>query len=89
MITSELVSNSIKYAFKNTSQPCVTIQLKRAGNTGKMEYSVCDNGCGLIQTDDTREKLGMRLVGIFSRQLKGEYKFENQNGLKYSVKFNK
>lgn len=85
MITSELVSNSIKYAFSNTQDPTITILLVRESD--KIVYSVQDNGGGMQETVEQREKMGMRLVSIFSRQLKGEHRFENINGCKFIVSF--
>ena len=53
----------------------------------EIEFCVRDNGNGFVETNEIRNKLGMRLIGIFSRQLKGEFKFENENGLKYVLVF--
>lgn len=87
MITSELISNSIKYAFKNTSEPTITIFLQQNSNQNKLIYTVKDNGCGLKETSVGTNKLGMRLINIFSRQLKGEYTIINNNGLQYQIIF--
>lgn len=87
MITSELVSNAIKYAFKDNRRPKINISLKRDVLQNKIEFIVKDNGRGFIEVKDDRKKLGMRLIGIFSRQVKGDFKFENENGLKYTLTF--
>lgn len=87
MITSELVSNAIKYAFKDTDSPKISISLKYNVSDGNTVFILKDNGIGLIGETDTEKKLGMRLIGIFSRQLKGDFKFENENGLKYTLIF--
>lgn len=87
MITSELVSNSIKYAFKKTLKPSIHIELKNI-NDNKIQFSVKDNGSGITgKTDDKTEKLGMRLISIFSRQIKGDYSFQNDGGLVYTIIF--
>jgi two-component sensor histidine kinase len=85
MITSELISNSIKYAFSNTTNPLITVLLTQESD--RIIYSVQDNGDGIKETNEQRKKLGMRLISIFSRQLKGEYTFENINGYKYLISF--
>lgn len=88
MITSELVSNSIKYAFADTSSPLINISLHKVYNTGTICFTVSDNGRGLwTQSQQEPEKLGMRLINIFSRQMKGEYTFNNNNGLVYTLLF--
>lgn len=87
MITSELVSNAIKYAFKNVESPKITIILRKDERLNKTEFILKDNGTGFIGKKEGKEKLGMRLIDIFSRQMKGDFKFENENGLKYTLIF--
>jgi two-component sensor histidine kinase len=88
MITSELVSNAIKYAFKNyQTKPIISVSLKLIKETKQIEFRLSDNGSGFEQTNEARKKLGMRLIGIFSKQLKGEYKFENKDGLIFILLF--
>ena len=87
MITSELISNSIKYAFKDTNQPIIDIELEKNSSLSTYIFSVKDNGSGMVEFEDGRNKLGMRLISIFSRQLKGNYNFESKNGVKYSIEF--
>ncbi|MGZ4038702.1 MAG: sensor histidine kinase, partial [Bacteroidia bacterium] len=88
MITSELVSNSIKYAFAETSEPQIDIELHKTEGGSAISFTVKDNGRGLkVPAQDQPEKLGMRLISIFSRQIKGEYTFKNENGLVYTLVF--
>ncbi|MBA3663777.1 MAG: hypothetical protein H0W61_06160 [Bacteroidetes bacterium] len=88
MITSELVSNSIKYAFTETKEPRIDIYLNTDKNTGEISFIVRDNGKGLIGSPaEQPEKLGMRLISIFSRQVQGTYTFKNDNGLVYTLEF--
>lgn len=86
MIVSELTSNSLKYAFKNTKNPEIKIELKQR-NKPNYELIYIDNGVGLSENYNKTNKLGMRLIDIFSRQIKGLYVFENQNGLMYKINF--
>lgn len=87
MITSELVSNSIKYAFSGTKEPRIIIDLHK-NDEDKITFSVHDNGKGIPdKISSSPEKLGMRLINIFSRQIKGEYTFKNANGLVYTLIF--
>ncbi|MGZ4097576.1 MAG: tetratricopeptide repeat-containing sensor histidine kinase [Bacteroidia bacterium] len=88
MITSELVSNSIKYAFSETTEPRIDISLHKMDSLGNISFTVRDNGKGLkAESQEVPEKLGMRLINIFSRQMKGEYTFNNNNGLVYTLVF--
>lgn len=87
MITSELVSNSIKYAFSEVSSPRIDINLQKNDN-GTILFTVKDNGKGLTMDSSVLpEKLGMRLISIFSRQIKGEYSFKNNIGLEFTLLF--
>ncbi|MCC6182216.1 MAG: sensor histidine kinase [Bacteroidia bacterium] len=86
IIMSELVSNSIKYAFSDTQTPIIEISYKL--NNQQATFIVRDNGSGADFNKEVRKnKLGMRLRDIFSRQLKGEYLFNNDNGLVYTLTF--
>ena len=89
MITSELVANAIKYAFKNNPNPQIFIKLKQISKNGFLEFIVKDNGVGMVEQNKDESKLGMRLINIFSRQLKGDYNFKNDLGLMYTITFNK
>ena len=86
MIVSELASNSLKYAFEKTNNPEIKIELKQR-NHPNYELIYSDNGIGLPKNYSKTNKLGMRLIDIFSRQIKGSYVFENQNGLMYKINF--
>lgn len=83
MITSEVVSNSIKYAFEKTTHPVVSIRLKYSAAKGCVEYTISDNGSG-INESIKGQGLGQRLIDIFSRQMEASYAIINENGLTYS-----
>jgi len=89
MITSELAANAIKYAFKDNPNPQISIKLKQISKNGFLEFVVKDNGVGMVEQNKDESKLGMRLINIFSRQLKGDYQFKNDLGLMYTITFNK
>lgn len=85
IITSEIISNAIKYAFHNTSQPQITIQLSKDVSGKRITYKVKDNGSGLVNKE-TQFGLGTRLIDIFSRQMEAEYTVNNKDGLEYEFK---
>lgn len=84
MITSEIISNAIKHAFKNISLPSIDIKLKKASNSIVL-YSVKDNGEGLVEQSN-KSGLGTRLIDIFSRQIEAEYEVVDKNGVEYNFK---
>lgn len=85
MITSELVSNSMKYAFAGIENPCIEVKLSRTQN--QIAFSLKDNGVGVKDEKLIRKNLGTRLIDIFSRQLKGTYSIETNGGYWYKLQF--
>lgn len=72
LMLNELVTNSFKYAFEAEPNPKISISLSRQpDNTLKLVYS--DNGCGLPEGFQMSQStsLGLRLIKILTRQLKG------------------
>lgn len=86
MITSELVSNAIKYAFSNIQNPIIEIILTK-NSDGEFEFLLKDNGVGFTEKSDKSNRLGMRLIDIFSRQLGGKYEFLSNEGLCFKLNF--
>jgi hypothetical protein len=87
IIVSELISNSIKHGFIIIQDPKIAIQLIQDAE-GNIQLSYNDNGIGLKNLNTNNgETLGMRLIDIFSRQIKGNYTFDNNNGLLFKLNF--
>ena len=84
MITSEIMSNSIKYAFEGVEYPEITIQLKRDLERDLILFSIRDNG-NLNSNSIIQKGFGLRLVDIFARQLKGTFRIKQDSG--YLVEF--
>lgn len=89
LIINELVSNSLKHAFKDRSSGVVSIELQNADNHG-YSLTVCDDGAGLPPgfNIDATSSLGLRLVRILTQQIGGELKVANQNGSLFQINFN-
>lgn len=88
MITSELISNSKKYAFDNIKNPIIAIQLALSKDAKSLTYEISDNGNGFAM-EHIKEGLGMRLIGIFSTQLKGIYNLNSSiSGTSFIIKKN-
>ncbi len=86
MITSEIMSNSIKYAFDGVVQPEISIRLKRDIKRDLISYTIQDNG--VFNSDSTFQKgFGLRLVDIFSRQLKGTFTIKQDSGFLVEFEF--
>lgn len=85
MVTSEIISNSIKHAFSSVSNPNIDISLQFNKSSNCVTYKIKDNGTG-INNELNKSGLGMRLIDIFSRQMEAEYEKKNDFGLTYIFK---
>lgn len=87
MILVELLSNSIKYAFPNSDDGIINVELKKADSN--MLLIVEDNGIGLPNDFDITktESLGLHIVNLMVRQLSGKVKFIPGNGTKVVLEF--
>ncbi len=86
MITNELLTNSIKYAFKQNSGH-VIIHVHNDAEGYRFVYS--DDGVGV---DDTQRllkgrSLGIKLIHLAVKQLRGEIAISNESGLTYTIRF--
>jgi PAS domain S-box-containing protein len=88
LIISELVSNSLKYAFENEKSGEVQISLKSKGN--EYELIVSDNGVGFPENLDIKNiklSLGLQLVNALVNQLDGSIELDRSQGTRYTIKF--
>lgn len=78
MLINELMTNSFKYAFKN-SQGRIEISIGQSDG----RYHVCyrDNGRGFEKEPDLQnpETLGLTIISTLIKQLRAEYKLQTKN----------
>jgi len=81
LILNELVTNSFKYAFKNTQEPTITISAYMQGELACL--CVEDNGEGSIETH--KDSLGLTIVKTLAdKQLNADLLIETDKGMKYT-----
>lgn len=87
LIINELVSNSLKHAFNNTSMGSINITLSSKGEHNIL--TVSDNGIGLPKSFKLRnsKSLGLQLVLALTKQLKGNIKLYRKKGTTVKIKF--
>jgi len=85
VITNELFTNIMKYAFVGRPTGRVRLSVKRLEET--IQYSVEDNGIGLRSADGTEKRsgFGLTLVADLARQLKGTIRIDGQDGTKVTI----
>jgi two-component sensor histidine kinase len=88
LIVNELVSNAYKYAFDKRDKGKIKVRIK-ALNEIDYELHVDDDGVGLpYDFDPTKSKsLGLKLVKILSKQLRGKYAAKSDKGANFTVFF--
>ena len=82
LLLNELINNSIKHAFTKTASPEIFIHFKKQGKTYVFTYF--DNGCFKKQ-ENQKESMGMKIIEMMSKQLKGELKIENTANFKLTL----
>ena len=88
LIVNELVTNSIKYAFKNTESGYIKVNLYKNEIENNWTLSVKDNGIGISQESEKRkDSLGLKLVTIMTKQIKGTLVAKNDGGAVFNIIF--
>lgn len=87
LIINELVSNALKYAFRDTPKGKIGISVKQKEK--KITISISDNGVGLPPDLDFRntESLGLQLVVSLVEQINGKIKADTKKGTKFTIEF--
>jgi PAS domain S-box-containing protein len=87
MILVELLSNTIKYAFPDSQNGIINVELKRINSHVKL--TVEDNGIGIRKDFDINKikSVGLNLVSLMVKQLDGKIQFISENGTKIIIEF--
>jgi len=88
LIVNELITNSLKHAFPEGRTGEITLKLSAVGD-GETKLLVSDNGIGLplgLDPEKT-ETLGLRLVWMLAKQLKGAIRLRGTEGTSIEIRF--
>lgn len=88
LVMNEIVTNSLKYAYKDHPEPALTISLKVEGQN-KTILMISDNGPGMPEEDEIAKAptLGTRIIGSLVTQIDGAMRIERTGGTKYIITF--
>lgn len=89
LIVSELVSNSMRFAFaEEVEKPVIKIALEKDAE-GTAMLRVSDNGSGMPEGLDVEmlDTLGLKVIGKLARQLKGTMETQSMGGTSVEIKF--
>ena len=89
LIINEIITNSLKYAFNESmkDEPVISISMHKNDNT--IELIISDNGKGFPDMIDIEksETLGLKLIIALTRQIRGQYTIERNEGTKWNIRF--
>jgi len=87
LIINEMITNSLKYAFKDRNKGTISVHLKPL-DTKLYELIIGDDGEG-YSPEKKSEGLGTKLIQIFAKQLNGAITKLEQSGTFYKLVFEK
>lgn len=89
LVLNELVSNSFKYAFKETNCGILDIVLEEKNE--KLHLKVSDNGSGFPADMDvkTTKSFGLKMIRAFAQKLKASLDIYNNNGAVVEMQISK
>jgi two-component sensor histidine kinase/tetratricopeptide (TPR) repeat protein len=81
LILNELITNSLKYAFKDKDHGEIEVLLKKE-NDNSLLLKVKDNGKGFADTGNIpgSGSFGMKMINAFAQKLKAKVNIYNENG---------
>jgi two-component sensor histidine kinase len=87
LILGELVANALKHAFLDGQPGSISIAGERSN--GRIALTVTDDGVGIPEGDDfeRRKSLGMQIVKILTRQLKGTFEVARRRPATFKISF--
>jgi len=88
LIVNELVSNSLKHAFSGRPGGKIAITC-RTDAEDMVNLSVSDNGVGIPDKLDINrcETLGLQIVFLLARHLRGTVNVRNDGGASFAIRF--
>ncbi|KQC05494.1 MAG: hypothetical protein APR53_07370 [Methanoculleus sp. SDB] len=89
LIVSEIVSNSMKYAFPDNRSGRIEIRMSEDAE-GTITIRISDNGVGFPHALDVRQSpsLGLHLIRMLAEnQLEGTLAIETEGGVTYTISF--
>jgi PAS domain S-box-containing protein len=89
LILNELITNSIKYAFKGRDTGNIHIELKDTEE--HFEIRISDDGVGIPEDVKVHEPetLGLSIVNMIAQQINGTIKVDRENGTSFTLVFPK
>ena len=87
LILNELISNALKHAFPGGRSGSIRVEARSF--EGRVELAVIDGGVGVPEDLTTRKSksLGLQIVEILARQLRGTWELKREGGTIFRLSF--
>jgi len=87
LIINELVSNALKHGFADGRSGSIWIKLQQDGK--HVTVQVQNDGAAIPEEHDLRRSgsLGLQLVNLFTRQLRGKLEVQRANPVSFTIRF--
>lgn len=88
IILNEILTNSLKHAFKNREEGRISVNLNRR-NACTYKLSVRDDGPGFPEGRNSEDidRLGIKLIKILAKQIQGNLTLRNRDGAEIEITF--
>ena len=88
LITTEIVTNSVKYAIMENGENTLSVSLNRKKG-GMATLIITDTGPGFPEGMDpeTQDSLGFKVIKALTLQLKGQHSISNDGGARHELTF--
>lgn len=87
MIYNELISNSLKHAFRGRSKGTIRVSFRRESERCILTVRDDGTGIGSAEKSSAPKSFGMKLVGLLSEQLNGDLSIKTEKGTVVSINF--
>jgi two-component sensor histidine kinase len=85
LILTELISNAIKHGFPDGRTGSIRVEGQQ--KSGRIQLSVNDDGVGVPEGCERSGSLGLEIVSILTRQLKGTFELDRVGGTTFRLSF--
>ncbi|MFY8109519.1 MAG: tetratricopeptide repeat-containing sensor histidine kinase [Bacteroidia bacterium] len=89
LIINELITNSVKHAFKNLTNHHNIIEITISAQKNLIQIYYADNGIGYESENLKKSSIGIKLIKMLTQELQGKYTMSGINGFRFELDFRK
>ena len=88
LIVSELITNSLKHAFRGRDGGHISVSFTRCSNSSDVELVVSDDGAGCITSEPGQSRsIGRKIISGLAAQLSAHVTYTNGTGTTAALRF--